>query len=176
MIILLSGWAGSGKDAAALLLEEMNFVRLAFADAIKIEVAAATGIPLDTFHDHRLKDVPIAGKTPRQYVIEHAAAIRNTDPDVYTRTVLNKINPARNYVISDWRYPREEELLTAAFGQNVLRVRIHRSVTVMDDPTEHALDDATVDRVIQNDGSISDLRDALRAIVHWGPYPTDWRN
>ena len=59
MIILLSGWAGSGKDAAALLLEEMNFVRLAFADAIKIEVAAATGIPLDTFHDHRLKDIPI---------------------------------------------------------------------------------------------------------------------
>ena len=46
----------------------------------------------------------------------------------------------------------------------------------MDDPTEHALDHATVDRVIQNDGTISDLRAALRAIVHWGPYPTDWRN
>ena len=176
MIILLSGWAGSGKDAAALLLEEMNFIRLAFADMLKVEVAAATGIPLDTFHDHRLKDIPIAGKTPRQLLIEHAAAARASDPDLYTRLVINRINPIHNYVISDWRYPREEELLTAAFGQNVLRVRINRSVTPMDDPTEHALDDATVDRVIQNDGSISDLRAALRTIVHWGPYPTDWRN
>jgi hypothetical protein len=177
MIILLSGWAGSGKDAAALLLEEMNFIRLAFADGLKAEVAAATGIPLDTFHDHRLKDTLLpGGKTPRQLLIEHAATIRATDPDVYTRRVMSNINLLHNYVISDWRYPREEELLTTAFGQNVMRIRINRSIVQMDDPTEHALDDATFDRVIQNDGSISELRDTLRAIVHWGAYPADWRN
>jgi hypothetical protein len=32
IILMLSGWAGSGKDAAAaLLLEEMGFIRFAFA-------------------------------------------------------------------------------------------------------------------------------------------------
>ena len=38
MIIMLSGWAGSGKDAAAsLLLEEMDCVRFAFADSLKLD-------------------------------------------------------------------------------------------------------------------------------------------
>ena len=37
IIIMVSGWAGSGKDAAAsILMDELGFQRLAFADISKI--------------------------------------------------------------------------------------------------------------------------------------------
>ena len=178
---MLSGWSGSGKDAAAsLLVEEMRFIRLAFADMLKRAVSQESDVPLYYFHDRLLKDTPLpdSGLTPRDLLLAHAIKARVTDPDIYSRILVKNIQAGGRYVISDWRYKREYEFIerelgpclprTEGAGQTatLVRVRILRpGVAPSDDHTEHDLDDDTFDVVLDNSGCISDLRDALKVIV-----------
>jgi len=172
-ILLFSGWAGSGKDAAAaLLVEEMGFERLAFADGLKEDVSRLHGIPLHVFHDRCVKDRVIEGstKSPRDLLLEHALMIRATDPDAYSRRVASHIlnGPGHRFVVSDWRYKREYEHLHTTLGSavRILRARIQRSgITPTEDPSEHDLKGESFDVVIQNDGCISDLRDGLKTLL-----------
>lgn len=179
LVVLLSGWAGSGKDtAAALLVDELEFVRLAFADALKEDVAQLTGIPLAVFHSARKNAAlaaPVASfpdaQTPRDLLIQRAAAVRHSTPDTYAEVVAGAIGNTGCYVVSDWRYVNEYEVMRRMIpkGATVLRVRIQRpDMPAMADPTEHYLDNEPFDAVVQNDGSISDLRDKIKAVVH--PY------
>ena len=170
MILLLAGWARSGKDAAASLLqEEMGFMRFAFADALKHEVAAIHGLPVDIFHlDAKNVLLPESNKTPRDLLLDHARAARAADPDVYARQVLGKIlwSNRERIVISDWRYRREYDFLTRFAGRPIVTCRIVRpGITQMADPSEHDLDDQPMDFTIQNDGGISDLRDRLKEML-----------
>jgi hypothetical protein len=168
LVILLSGWAGSGKDSAAeLLVEEMAFVRLAFADMLKEEVSKAYRLPLSVFNN-AFKDSHIEAldATPRQLLIQHAADRKRKDPHVYSRAVVARIAGGR-WVISDWRYRHEYAFLKEQLpNARIVRGRILRSsVCPGDDPSEHDLDDETMDFTVTNDGCISDLRDAIKATV-----------
>lgn len=59
-IVALTGYSGSGKDSVyRLLAERFRVARLAFADALKREVAAAWCIDLRVLHDPGLKGVPL---------------------------------------------------------------------------------------------------------------------
>jgi hypothetical protein len=174
-VLLLSGWAGSGKDAAAaLLVEEMNFTRVAFADGLKEDVSKETGIPIAFFHDKYHKDTPVEGVTPRDHLLRHALAVRKSDPDAYSRRVAETIHTYddQRFVVSDWRYKREYEHLRTILNPNitVLRGRIQRpGITPSNDPSEHDLDEESFDFTIQNDGCISDLRDSLKALMRQIP-------
>jgi hypothetical protein len=184
LIVLLSGWAGSGKDAAAaLMVEEMCFIRHAFADSLKHDVATRTGIPVATFHSHA-KNKPLATQqpdypaaiTPRDILIQHAAAMRLTNPDIYAEHVSIRILEEKElrHVISDWRYPNEYQHISEVMGATttVLRGRIERAnVTPLDNPTEHFLDTEPMDFVIRNDGSISDLRDSIKNVLYKYMHP-----
>jgi hypothetical protein len=182
LIVLLSGYAGSGKDAAAaLMMEEMGFIRFAFADALKEQVATETGLPLSAFHERHVKDrVGPDGRTPRQILLEIARKARATDPDIYARAVAQAItrdpNPLGRYVISDWRYEREATYLATVFpNARIIRVRITRpGLGSGPDPTEHDLDVASMDIRIANDATVSHLRDALHRGLHavWSDSPS----
>jgi hypothetical protein len=168
LIVFLSGWAGSGKDAAAtLLVEERNFMRVAFADALKRDVSHKTDIPLEIFHCAR-KDAPLArtcrpypaAKTPRDVLLAHAIKARAADPDVYAKAVVAEIHTGlrlgqHRFVISDWRLQREYEYVVSHINTaRFVRAHVTRPGTIQsDDPMEH-------------DGCISDLRDRLRPLVH----------
>lgn len=181
LVVLLSGWAGSGKDtAAALLADELDFARHAFADALKEDVAALTVIPVGVFHSAR-KNAPLVepvaafpgAHTPRDCLIARAAAVRAADPDTYAKVVAAQIKDAigKRFAITDWRYVNEYEVLRRLLPvtATILRVRIERpEQTPLADPTEHYLNEHPFDAVVQNDGSISDLRDKIKAVVH--PY------
>jgi hypothetical protein len=177
-ILMLSGWAGSGKDAAATLLEEeMGYQRVAFADPLKACVAETTGLPADMFYT-AAKDWPLppdavcplypTARTPREILLQHAVRERAVDPDIYARTTIQQIltAPGDNWVISDWRYRREWEFVVRsvrAGSARVIRARVLRpGIVPSADLTEHDLDDEPMDMVIHNAGTISDLRDALR--------------
>lgn len=57
-LIGLTGYSGSGKDSVArLLAERFRVARLAFADELKREVAAAWNVDVSLFHDAGLKEV-----------------------------------------------------------------------------------------------------------------------
>jgi len=174
-IVLLSGYARSGKDSIANLLEEeCDFRRYAFADALKEMVATETGIPVALFHSMQ-KDSIISGhtKTYRDLLIEVADKKRAIDPDIFSRAVAVQImeSSAERFVISDWRYKREESFLRSILDPTLYqfrRVRVIRNmVTPSSAPIEHDLDDEPMDLVIQNDGAISDLRDAVHSALLW---------
>jgi hypothetical protein len=176
LILLLSGYAGSGKDAAAALLaEEMGFYRYAFADVLKRDTATETGLPLSAFHERHLKDRPALGgdgRTPRELLLEKALIARARDPDIYARSVAAEIqaghNPIGRYVISDWRYEREAAFLQSTLPDaRFIRARIRRpGVVPTTDHTEHDLDHAPMDIRITNDSHLGHLRDTLHHAVH----------
>lgn len=57
-LIGLTGYSGSGKDSVArLLAERFRVARLAFADELKREVAAAWNVDVSLFHHAGLKEV-----------------------------------------------------------------------------------------------------------------------
>ena len=172
-ILLLSGYARSGKDSVANLLEEeCGFHRFAFADALKEMVAAVTGIPVVMFHSLQKDTVaPGFSKTYRDLLIEIADQKRAIDPDIFSRIVATQIveNDSDRIVISDWRYKREESFLRSTLDPAVYHIqrgRVRRSTVIPSEkPIEHDLDGEPMDLIIPNDGSISDLRDAVHSAV-----------
>lgn len=177
VIIMLSGWAGSGKDAAAsILMDELGFQRFAFADPLKHDVARETGLSLEHFYSRHLKDCPIEfdGKitSPRALLIKVAADARANNPNIYANMIADTIQKvgSKRVVISDWRYRNEYEVLKTAFDK-VIRVHITRPGIVQSpEPSEHDLDGEPMDIEIQNGGSLSMFRSTLKDLVR--PYLT----
>jgi hypothetical protein len=56
MLIGLTGAVGAGKDSAANVLQAAGFQRLAFADALRIEVAEAWSVDLQLLTERRTKE------------------------------------------------------------------------------------------------------------------------
>lgn len=66
-VIGMLGKRGCGKDTVAgLLTERYGFVRLAFADELKKEVAEHYGVSVDLLNDRVLKEVPQVALNPRR--------------------------------------------------------------------------------------------------------------
>ena len=176
LIVMLSGWAGSGKDvAASILVKEYGFRRIAFADALKVDAAKRSGVPLHTFHS-AAKDEPLqtpcsaflSAKTPRDILLQLALQVRATNPDIYADSIICDIIESTRedqFVVSDWRYRREatriQEMLPSA---RLLRVRIHRHVTQSSDPSEHDLDNEPMDIIIENNTTIAALEKCVHTI------------
>lgn len=91
-LIGLCGYSKAGKDfVARLLCERFRVARLAFADELKREVAAAWHVDVRLFHDPGLKDVSLErlalGRCTHQPFVdahEHLAAL----PSLKPRTVM----------------------------------------------------------------------------------------
>lgn len=173
-IVLLSGWAGSGKDTVAdYLAFHYGFHRIAFGDYLKRDVAKETGIPLAAFYDRELKDTAISGsgnKTPRDWLLAHARKARAVDLDVYARQAVTEIlalDPSIPIVISDWRYRRELHCIKQYFHrEGIITARIDRAgLTPSSDETEHDLDHFCFDHTIQNNGSIQELYESSQILV-----------
>jgi hypothetical protein len=174
-IVLLSGWAGSGKDVTAnLMSEEMGYTRLAFADIVRKEISEKTNIHTDYFSSQRYKDSPIPSPlidfpgaiTYRDVLISWASKRRAVQDDVYAQKIIDIIrsgNVGKKVVISDWRFLCEEKAIVSAFPDyNIIRIRIRRdSIVPRDSSSEHELDDFPMDIEIPNNGNISDLRSNL---------------
>lgn len=98
----------------------------AFAQKLKMDTAKETGLSYILFECPRLKDTIYGptGKTPRQMIIEHATTVREIDPDIYTRAVVDMIrnDDIHTAYISDLRYDYELEALTEAFGAENIQV------------------------------------------------------
>lgn len=59
MIIGLTGQAGAGKDTVAdFLTRDFGFTKVAFADAVRMEIAHTFGIHIDKLMDRATKEIP----------------------------------------------------------------------------------------------------------------------
>jgi hypothetical protein len=165
-ILGFSGKKGSGKDTAAAIMRDCfpagTVVRIAFADALKAEVANACGVPVE--HINENKDVfrPILQwwgtefrrnhKGGEDYWIEQLKWTLDTLP-----------SNIRAVFITDVRFPNEAEMVLGNLGK-LVRIESNRFRLNKRDPhvSETALDDVRFDYTLQNHASLEDFERCCR--------------
>lgn len=189
-ILALAGRAGEGKDTLCALLAGLRPAgatrRVALADPLKV-IARDLWDLTDAQVHGALKDVRDErwGVTPRDLCRIVGMAGRAGHPDTWVRLLLRQVDeayaraapqdrPRLLWVVTDVRFHNEVAGLRAA-GAVVWRVRRHAPPTEAElaamHPSEAAVDQLQVDRVVENRGSMDDLEraaaDALRSLEPW---------
>jgi len=157
-----------GAPALGETFKRAPFFESSFARSLKTTVSKRLGIP--TTDVEALKEVSLTpaqlqaqqpwwhvvryGKiraTLRDVLIDEAAYQRASNPDIYALTECGylEIHAPQDAVclITDWRYPNEEDVVKEWFGaENVATVRVVRDTYIRSDsPSEHSLDDFSPD-------------------------------
>ena len=168
-IILLSGWAESGKDTCADYLGKYGFKRFAFGDILKEECAKLHGFPLNLTHSHEGKAVKHMGKTIRQHLIDYATVELAKNTYIFAEEVAINIqisNP-KNIVISDWR--RMDELIglqQCLPSATIIPIHIQRHlVSPIADRTEYELSFPFRYR-IENYGTLEEFYEAIDTLYN----------
>ena len=176
MLIGLTGPPGSGKDtAAAHLVKNHGFVRMAFADPIR-QVALAIdpyvhffrlSEVLDFLGWDRAKRQPEVRRLLQTIGTEAGRDIHGTDVWVNrTFAAIKQLGPDQPVVITDVRFDNEARRLRT-FGGRLVRVRRktdnHDAVLGHRSETESAK--LNSDHYLPNDGSITELHRRLDRLV-----------
>lgn len=180
MIIGLCGYGRSGKDSLAeVLIEEHEFTRFAFADALKeiaLDIDPWVEIP---YHGVRrlayvVKDLGWEGAKAypevRSFLQRLGTSVRNrADEDVWLNAVADRIDAARivlapgNAVITDVRFPNEAEWVKEV--GHLVRVTRPGVGPVNGHESEIAIDHIEAYEFV-NGGTLDDLRFYGRRIPH----------
>lgn len=185
MILALSGYANSGKDAVGkLLVREHGFNRVAFADAIKnsatdinpiisLDLGSQEQLGLNRNHMtlkgiiaavgwERAKAIPAV----RQFIQDLGVAMRdNVHRDVWVdaaMTVVDRI--VGSVVLTDARFPNEVGAAKDRGGKLVRIVRPGVSA-VNAHVSEKAIDHLLEDHLLVNDGMLEDLGSKVRVML-----------
>lgn len=141
-------WLAYTADKQGLPLYECE--RLSFADQVKREIwLMLFGVDnpkaakdMEMYKDQNIstflavynlfnkyQDYIEKYKTLRDLIIEHAMNRRKEDPIYWARYAIQFIKPDKNYIITDWRFRNEIELIqqTLAAQFNIITVRVYRS-------------------------------------------------
>jgi dephospho-CoA kinase len=178
-IILLSGWAGSGKDTVAdYLVTKHGYKKFAFATPLKDLAAEVYKFPRELADSQdgkrQLWRVGYSKKTIRQILL-HVARIDKFrfGNDIYANETVAQIakeSPESKIVISDTRYLNEiRVILEFAMKEKhefeVWRISFRdRDESPVDDISEHVLDTYKADAYISNPG---DSLENLYSIVEY---------
>lgn len=173
-LIGLSGKSGSGKDtAASLLWKAAGYVRQAFASRLKKAVAEIYGFDRYQLHDPMGKNTvdPYWGETPRAILQRFGTeAVRHgMGQETWVKAAM-RVLPTRA-CFTDVRFPNEADAIRARGG---FLIRLEREGAGLQGeaalhPSETVLDDYQFDVVIQNNGTLSQLRNELvSALVRIG--------
>lgn len=178
VIIGLVGYAGAGKDTAADALPE--FERVAFADPLR--TAAGALFALDTPMPPERKTEP--GPTGVSY--RRGLQVLGTDvvrdqfsalfPELkwpsdehWINLLKTRLDPAKDYIVTDVRFPNEAEAIKKWGG---MIVGIHRHAADSDDPhpSETGVAEITqsktlVQYLIYNDSTIEELHAKMHDVA-----------
>lgn len=182
-IIGLTGRAGAGKDTVLQLLQERRFgiARAAFADALRVECAAAFGVDRTLFETRSLKEIPhqslastrcndpafvrhlgtlcwFAELKPRTVMQQWGDYRRAVDADYWVRLLDPVAASARTIgcralVVTDVRYQNEVDWLRR-HGGVLWRVERPGLRLVSGHSSETALADVPADVTLLNEGGV----------------------
>jgi hypothetical protein len=129
-VIMICGFARAGKDtfAKGLIAGATNRVlTLAFADSLKYALGAATKeLDLDVNYmltENKLQD--------RDLLVEFGRAMRRRDKDVFAHRIRNVIANCEadlTWVITDWRYLNEYNVIREACDEKAIKLHTVRIV------------------------------------------------
>lgn len=181
--IALIGKARSGKDtAAAFLVRERAYTRVAFADPLK-EMALSIDplVPTHLYGDRRVhvRLSALVRDAGWEYAKDHYPEVRRIlqsigqtqrefDADYWVNVAARKIAGAEAWnmpvVVTDVRYLNEAVMLRAR-GFKMIRIMrpyaAGRSGPAEQHASENELNDYPTDAVIYNDGDLDQLRNAI---------------
>jgi hypothetical protein len=183
-IVGLSGYARTGKDEfAAVLVEEYDFIRVAFADKLREVIYALN--PIVLWDNDYAKSDSVPDYMPLQWVINEytwdnykatgwgkhirvylqrlgTEAGRETLWDsIWVDAAFANLPEDARVVVTDMRFPNEADAVRDRGG---LTVRIHRDGVgpVNDHPSETSLDDYAFDYHVDNDGTLEEYKEMIR--------------
>lgn len=175
-IISVSGKIGSGKDTVASIIQQLDSKSYwevkKFAGKVKEVAKLLTGIPVYKFEDQAFKQTYMGQEwdmTYREFLQKIGTdAMRK---GLHENTWINSLfaeytmgNP--NWIITDTRFPNELNAVKEHGGLTIKVIRnssnsignLHESETALDHITNW-------DYVIDNNGSINDLKETVRQIL-----------
>lgn len=174
MIIGLCGYTGVGKDEVAkILVSELGFVRIAFADAMRNDL-----YKLNPYVGviHRLQDiVDFMGwdEAKRKYPeIRRLLMVYGTEigrdgfgKDVWISRALRNVSGVSSLVLTDVRFDNEVRTIQAYYGRLIHVTRPGHGP--INNHASEQLDYATVaDATIDNSGTLDDLRTKVLECVN----------
>jgi hypothetical protein len=164
MIVGLAGYARAGKDTVAGILHDAGFRQIAFADALKKVLYDMDPYLAHVVDIHGWEGAKQAPTGVREALQRLGVACRDhIGRDVWVDAVFHQIEDAYDHagptrwVISDVRFPNEFAAVRAHAGH---MWRITRPVTgpVNGHISEVAIDGERYDQIIDNTGTLADLR------------------
>lgn len=190
MLVGLTGYAGAGKDEIGKILITKGFHRLAFADKVRDCLYALN--PYVPILKGEVDPGPlIVGKKRRQTVLFRRVAeivddlgwddakqnpeIRvllqrmGTDvgrkiigPDVWVHALQRDFDSHQDIVVTDVRFPNEAEVIDNSGGY-VWRVDRPGVGPANDHESERYIPEIPVEYVVENSGTLEDLKDRVMA-------------
>ena len=182
MIIGITGYAGSGKDTVGrYLVKHYKYKQYAFADPIKEGIMKMFLMTTDQLWGERKNMIDERyGISPRQllqYIGTDMAQLElPKNYPFFDATIGRNLwskrfeyekekNPNVNYVITDLRFPHEEEMIRRNEG---IIFRVNRDSVVPKEPvheSESYVFTMTADYEIDNNGSFEDLENLINDIM-----------
>lgn len=176
MLVGLTGYAGSGKNAAAEGLIASGWSQLSFAEPIRqmllvLNPIIHAGVHLQTFIDDQGWD-----ETKYSYPeVRRLMQVLGTevgrdmiDDDLWIKlakkTMEDCLKQGKPVVFTDVRFSNEVEMIRFNGGKII---RIHREGTkpAQNHVSDTNVDLLTIDREIINSGTVEDLQNALKSIL-----------
>lgn len=198
-VVLLAGYKRTGKDTLYKQLRAypgetvaawsvychaeaikafptlINVKRLAFADALKEEVAEHYHMSVpDDMKDERVFDcLDVQHKSARDLYTEWAKIRRASDPEYWAKLLGSQIKRNGKYVVTDWRFPNEytylDERVTKLVTARVFRS--HVPIPAASEESEHALDTwATQYLIVPESLHDEDFRKAVEVFPFYKDY------
>lgn len=169
MIIALTGKKGSGKNTAALIIQqlypEMNFKLLSFAEPLKEAYEILFGEVVADDLSWKESPHPVYHITRRRLLQDLGKFGRdNSGGNIFIDRLFEKIEPDENYIITDLRFKNELYALIRNYNKRLLVLRIVRSGLDRDeDISEVDLDNEPLIE-INNNYTLEALRSRLSSI------------
>ena len=170
-IIGIVGQKQVGKNTVAdLLMQAYPSARpFAFGDKLKQIISDALKLNLKYMQDPDLKEVPLItyrNYTPRQIMQQFGDCLKLFDPDIFTRPLLELANkyPDDVILITDVRFPAEAVVIKE-LGGTLVRVCRKSLMTYDGHISEQASSKITTDYVLENNGTMQQLRNACDNLV-----------
>lgn len=171
MVIGLSGYARSGKDAIATILSDFGWERRAFADAIRDVVYSLNPLVSGPLRLQQVVDLLGWEGAKGQYPeVRRLLQYMGTDvgrnflgENVWVNMVLSSLGDG-NYVITDCRFPNEADAIRAAGGK-VWRISRPGVGPANDHISENSMEEYNFDSYIENKGDLEDLRIVVKGLL-----------
>lgn len=171
MIVALSGYAKSGKNTVAEMMQqkqpEKNWQIKGFSHKLKQVASVLTGYSVESFESQEFKENFLTpwSMTVRQFLQRLGTeAIRNgLHKDAWVNALMSEYKAGDNWIIVDCRFPNEAEAVERVRG---LIVRIDRGSPVNNHPSETSLDKYDFDFFIRNNGDMDQLSSQVDAMIN----------